>query len=223
MQENGDKTTKPTTKHPELDWAWVGFLALLGVISFATEHPSAILVTWLFTIFTVAYQITKKRQLESDNEHFRTRHANCPYEKEHLKRETTPTVQSGRRTHLPQAGVEGASGPSPAQWEIKKKQRYCGECDRNTLHQATIEKANIGCAGIAVHLVLCVVTCGLWLPVFLTILYLGDFRKTLVSLLPKYHCQVCGRRYRFQFRPKKKTQGPPKPLDSTSDLPRAAS
>src|SRR5580700_9989971 len=109
MQKNDDTTTTPPEKHPGLEWVWVGFLALVGVISFASEHPSAILVAWLFTILTVAYQITKKRQLESDNERFRTRHANCPYEKEHRKEEE---MQSGRHTHMPQAGVERANGPN---------------------------------------------------------------------------------------------------------------
>jgi hypothetical protein len=77
--------------------------------------------------------------------------------------------------------------------EVKQKRKYCRECKRKTLHVATFEKQNLGCGFVVGNLFLCVITLGLWLPIFILMLGLGTFSNALAPFGAKYHCQVCGR------------------------------
>ena len=78
--------------------------------------------------------------------------------------------------------------------EIKQKQKWCDACQRKTLHVATVKRPDLGCGFMAANLFLCVITVGLWIPVFLIVLGLGLFGDAFAPLGAKYLCQVCGRR-----------------------------
>jgi len=77
--------------------------------------------------------------------------------------------------------------------QIKQKRKRCRDCKRKTLHVATIERQNLGCGFIAGNLFLCLITLGLWLPIFLLVWGLGMLGNSMAPLGAKYHCQVCGR------------------------------
>ena len=64
-----------------------------------------------------------------------------------------------------------------AQRELKR-QKWCDECDRNVL--AVEQQPNR-----EVHLMLSLITCGLYLPVALVLLSIGE-------LSPRYLCPRCG-------------------------------
>ena len=73
----------------------------------------------------------------------------------------------------------------------KQKQAWCKSCQRKTLHVATIQTQDMGCGFIAGNLFLCIVTVGLWVPIFLVIYGLGICANAMPKT--KYLCQVCGR------------------------------
>lgn len=77
--------------------------------------------------------------------------------------------------------------------ETKQTHRYCSGCKRKTLHMATVKKQDLGCGFIGGNLFLCVITLGLWIPVFILILGLGVFGNSVSPLGAKFHCQTCGR------------------------------
>lgn len=85
------------------------------------------------------------------------------------------------------------AGESPLT-DIKQKRKYCRECRKKTLHVATIKKQDLGCGFIVGNLFLCVITLGLWIPIFLLVLGLGLFGNSLAPLGAKFHCQICGRK-----------------------------
>ena len=78
--------------------------------------------------------------------------------------------------------------------EIKQCQRYCRSCERKTLHVATVKTIDMGCGFWALNLLACVVTFGLWLPVFVLILGVGACGNSFAPLGAKYLCQICGRK-----------------------------
>jgi len=78
--------------------------------------------------------------------------------------------------------------------EIKQKQKWCKACQRKTLHVATIKTQDMGCGFIFGNLFLCLITFGLWIPIFILIFGMGIFGNSLSPLGAKYLCQVSGRR-----------------------------
>lgn len=77
--------------------------------------------------------------------------------------------------------------------DIRQKQKKCRTCKALTLHVATLKKMDMGCGFVAGNLFLCVITVGLWLPIFIFILGVGMFGNSLAPFGAKYRCQVCGR------------------------------
>lgn len=69
---------------------------------------------------------------------------------------------------------------------LQQKQAYCKNCRRNTLHVKT-EPKTTGCAG---HILLCVLTCGLWFPIAVLIYGIEQWG----GILAPWHCQVCGKK-----------------------------
>jgi len=67
----------------------------------------------------------------------------------------------------------------------QQKQTYCKVCQRKTLHVKSEVKS--GCAG---HVVLTLVTCGLWLPIGMLLAGVGSW----AGLLAPWHCQTCGKK-----------------------------
>lgn len=70
----------------------------------------------------------------------------------------------------------------------QQKQAFCPACGKHTLH-AKAEPRGTGCLA---HVLLTIVTCGLWIPVAL--LVCGA--EGLGALTSPYHCQACGARLR---------------------------
>jgi hypothetical protein len=68
----------------------------------------------------------------------------------------------------------------------QQKQAHCKTCNKKTLHVKT-EPRRSGCVG---HLLLTVLTCGLWFPIFIFLYGLEEWG----ALLAPWHCQVCGRK-----------------------------
>jgi len=62
---------------------------------------------------------------------------------------------------------------------VDQKQRYCRECQRNTLHVRHRTSEMWGC-------LLTILTAGLWIPIWLLM--------SLFGALGAYRCQTCGRR-----------------------------
>jgi len=75
---------------------------------------------------------------------------------------------------------------------IKQKRKYCKECQKKTLHIATIKKQDLGCGFIVGNLFLCIITLGLWIPFFMLALGAGSLSNELTPLNARYHCQICG-------------------------------
>jgi hypothetical protein len=61
---------------------------------------------------------------------------------------------------------------------VKQAHLHCKDCARKTLHVKHIFGGGMGC-------LLTILTCGLFVPVWLLVDVLGLFRP--------YHCQVCGK------------------------------
>lgn len=78
--------------------------------------------------------------------------------------------------------------------QTKQKRKKCRECGRKTLHVAHVRHTNMGAGFIAGNLILCLITLGIWLPIFALLLGLGILNNSLAPLAAKYHCQICGRR-----------------------------
>ena len=78
--------------------------------------------------------------------------------------------------------------------EIKQKQKWCPTCGRKTLHVATVKTQDMGCGFIFINLLLCLVTFGLWIPIFILIIGMGSFGNSISPWGAKYLCQGCGRR-----------------------------
>ena len=78
--------------------------------------------------------------------------------------------------------------------EIKQKQKWCATCGLKTLHVATIKTQDMGCGFIVGNLFLCLITFGLWVPIFILVLGMGMFGNSLSPLGANYLCQGCGRR-----------------------------
>jgi hypothetical protein len=60
-----------------------------------------------------------------------------------------------------------------------QKQLFCRYCKRNTLHVRTRVSEMWGCF-------LTIITCGLWIPIWLLMSLFGTFSA--------YRCQVCGKK-----------------------------
>ena len=75
--------------------------------------------------------------------------------------------------------------------ETKQKQKYCKDYGRKTLHVSMVKKMDMGCGFIFANLILCVVTLGIWIPIFLLVVGLGTFSNAFS--FAKYRCQGCGR------------------------------
>jgi len=78
--------------------------------------------------------------------------------------------------------------------ETKQKRKYCKDCKKSTLHMATIKKQDMGCGFVVGNLFLCVITLGLWIPIFVLVFGVGIFSNSLAPMGAKYLCQACGRR-----------------------------
>ena len=74
--------------------------------------------------------------------------------------------------------------------EIEQRQKKCRTCGRKTLHVRTIKVHDTGCG---MHVILSVLTLGLWVPFAVLCYGLAVFANALPSRAP-YLCQVCGRR-----------------------------
>lgn len=68
-----------------------------------------------------------------------------------------------------------------------QRQMFCPQCNDETLH-VKLEPMHNDSANLG-HFVLTIVTCGLWLPVFIGWLVYWSVKYGN----PKFHCQVCGR------------------------------
>jgi len=77
---------------------------------------------------------------------------------------------------------------------IKQKRKRCRTCKEKTLHVATIKKLDMGCGFIVGNLFLCLITVGIWVPIFIFILGLGMLNNSLAPMNAKYLCQKCGSR-----------------------------
>jgi len=67
-----------------------------------------------------------------------------------------------------------------------QKSKWCRRCKAYTLHVKS-EPRKVGCG---THILLTLVSCGLWIP--LALLTVG--LEMWGGILAAYHCQVCGKR-----------------------------
>jgi hypothetical protein len=72
-----------------------------------------------------------------------------------------------------------------------QKQAYCKGCKLKTLHMKLFTKRE---TSLALHLFLCFITAGIWVPIFILILVLGSICNTLGGLGARWHCQKCGKK-----------------------------
>lgn len=69
---------------------------------------------------------------------------------------------------------------------LQQKSKYCRRCKSKTLHVKSQPK-KVGCGA---HVLLTLVTCGLWVPIAVLLMGLGIW----ADLFAPYHCQACGKR-----------------------------
>lgn len=77
----------------------------------------------------------------------------------------------------------------------KQAQKFCRACKRKTLHIASVKQESMGCGFVLGNLILCVITFGLWIPIFMLALGLGMFSNSAAPLSAKFYCHDCGRRF----------------------------
>ena len=74
----------------------------------------------------------------------------------------------------------------------KQAQKLCKNCGHRTLHVAIVKQESQGCSGVLVHLILCVVTLGIWIPIWLLVSGLGMINNAASPMGATWRCQQCG-------------------------------
>lgn len=68
----------------------------------------------------------------------------------------------------------------------EQKQKHCQSCNKPTLHV----KSEPNKQSCAMHVVLTLVSCGLWLPIWICLMAIDQW----AGILAPWHCQVCGKK-----------------------------